>query len=48
MYRLNYYDGSVLTCSEYVEYEKDYYCDDYRIVPKDEVESIEEYDDEEE
>lgn len=42
MLKFNYYDGSVLTGYEYEEDDKNYFVDGYRIVPKSEIESIEE------
>lgn len=42
MFRFNYFDGSVLTGYEYEEGDKEYFVDGYRIVPKCDIESIEE------
>ena len=36
-----YTDGSTLTCSEIEVYENDLFCDEYRIVPRCDVERIE-------
>ena len=42
MFIFKYFDGSVLTGYTYEEYDKDYFVDDYRIVSKCDIESIEE------
>ena len=40
MITLKYYDGSVLTCYTIEDYGDSSYCDEYRIVPKCDIEEI--------
>lgn len=41
MIKIVYYDGGVLTCNKLEDYGNAYYCDEYRIVYKNEINYIE-------